>query len=139
MTQSATTEPGPWPRPRGECWEAGVEQAGDPPAPALTSEQLARCERELHHLVVREAASPAAREAASAFNVEASAAMGGLLQPARALLEGGGAVPASLGACIARKVAEIAFWRRVLCGAYPDDFAAPSPPADFLVRYLLTC
>ena len=136
MTHSPTTLATPRPRPAVECWGAKGGEAG---AFALGAGDLDRCEREVQHLRVRETATAAARQAASALNAEASAAMGELLAPARALLERGGALPAAVGRCIERKVAEIAFWRRVLWGAYPDDFASPRPPPDFLVRYLLEC
>jgi len=104
----------------------------------MTREELRRCERELEPLALREAAAAGAREAAGAFNADARQARSELLEPARALLETGEAIPAQAAGCILRKIAELAFWRRVLCSAYPGDLDTAATPPDWLLRYLLS-
>lgn len=103
----------------------------------MTHEDLRRCERELRLLTPREAASAAAQEAALAFNADASQARSELLEPARAILDSGQSIPVHDAACIARKTAELAFWRRVLRSTYPGDLGAETVAADYLLRYLL--
>lgn len=117
----------------------GLQPAeGARPRPALTREDLRRCERELEPLALREEAAAGAREAVRAFDADLRRARSELLEPASALLESGEAIPAQAAGCILRKIAELAFWRRVLCRAYPGDLAAAVASPDWLLRYLLS-
>jgi hypothetical protein len=106
--------------------------------PAWTLEDLRRCEGELQDLVPREQAPIAVRETALTFNAQARQVRREILGPARALLEGGDSIPDEVAECISRTIAELAFWRRVLCRVYWRDLGAEASPADFLLRYLLS-
>ncbi|HSB20662.1 MAG TPA: hypothetical protein VLD85_11680 [Anaeromyxobacteraceae bacterium] len=148
MAETATRRDAGRLLPEVGCWARegpGAPRAGPEPGegrarhrPALTREDLRLCQRELEPLAPREAAAAGAREAARAFNADASRARSELLEPALALLESGEAIPAQAAGCILRKVAELAFWRRVLCSAYPGDLDTAATPPDWLLRYLLS-
>jgi len=98
--------------------------------------QLARLEAGLAPLVAAPGAPPAAREDALAFNRDVEDVRGALLEPARALLERGGA-SRELGECLERTVVELAFWRRVLVRVHAGALGPDGPRPELLVRYLL--
>jgi hypothetical protein len=103
----------------------------------LTREDLERWEGELRPLAPLEGASAHARKDALAFNADVDDAKGTLLEAARRLLDEGRA-SAELAPCLERTVAELAFWRRVLCAVHGEDLGAPESRPEFLIRYLLS-
>jgi hypothetical protein len=103
----------------------------------VTRDDLRTWEQELKPLVPLEDASPLARHDALAFNADAKDAREALLATARELVDEG-AAPPELEPCLARTVAELAFWRRVLVDVHGGDLADDQAGPDFLVRYLLS-
>jgi hypothetical protein len=101
----------------------------------MTRTDLERLERQLEPLVVVEGATASARGDAQRFNAEASDVRSALLEPSLGLLASGGVRP-ELASCLARTVAELAFWRRVLLRVHEAAFAAGAAAPDFLVSYL---
>lgn len=106
-------------------------------AGGMTRQDLERYERELLPLVPEEGASAFARAQALAFNAELGDVREALLEPSRGLLEKG-TTSLELGTCLAKTVAELAFWRRVLVRMHPGEFRSAATSPDFLVRYLLS-
>ncbi|HEY6001939.1 MAG TPA: hypothetical protein VIV57_03630 [Anaeromyxobacter sp.] len=104
---------------------------------AMTREDLERWEGELRPLDLREGASVSARKDALAFNADVDDARSTLLEAARRLVDAGSA-GAELGPCLERTVAELSFWRRVLCAVHRADLRAADSRPEFLIRYLLS-
>lgn len=98
-------------------------------------DRLQRCEAELRPLVSAAWSCPTAREDARAYNEEVDAVRAALLEPALDLVARGRSVR-DLAACLERRVAELAFWRRVLRGLYGDAFGSDASPSDYLVRWV---
>jgi hypothetical protein len=101
----------------------------------MTPEDLQRFEAELSPLQVRGWACPLAVEQARSFNERVSDVRAALLEPARDLSRR--RVPLhELPACLAKAVAELAFWRRVLAKVHGAALEPEPGRPDYLLRYL---
>ncbi len=98
-------------------------------------ERLQRCDAELRPIVPAADASEIAREHARSYNEEVAVVRAALLEPALDLTARGRG-GRELAACLERRVAELAFWRRVLRRAYGDALGPEPSPSDYLQRWL---
>jgi hypothetical protein len=101
----------------------------------MTREDLQRFERELEPLEPLQAAGSFARQDARRFNAELGDLRGALLEPLRSLAARG-TVPPDLASCLARTVAELVFWRRVLVQVHRGAFPPAPASSAFLLSYL---
>lgn len=97
--------------------------------------RLQRCDAELRPLVPSERSSLVARDLARSFNEDVAAVRAALLEPAIELLERGAPVD-DLAACLEKRVAELAFWRRVLRSLHAEAFEPETERSDYLLRWL---
>jgi hypothetical protein len=99
----------------------------------MTRDDLLRWEQELTPLVPIEGASPLARNDAFAFNDDAKDAMDALREAVRESSRLPHVEPV-----VERRVAELAFWRRVLVDVHGGELRSDQARPDVLVRYLLS-